>query len=151
MSTGFQIPSSSTFPQLQFSVLVSSGCVLLHSGCYLKKKYHRLFGLNNRTLFSEFLRLESPRSRSGRLWLLGNAFLTSTGATFSLCPHIVFPWYVFIERERETDLSFLLLIRPPILLVQNHNLMTLFNPSCLLKAKSQSTFTPRVRDSVCGF
>ena len=88
---------------LKVSGLASSGCVLIHAGCY--KKYHRLVGLNNRPLFSEFLRLGSPRSTSNRVWLLVRAlFLICTGATFSLCPHMVFPWCVFMERE--ADLSF---------------------------------------------
>ena len=112
-------------------------------------KYHRLGGLNNRSLFShtsgasefEIRVLEHSGSGESSLPGLQTAIVSSQNVSSCNC-------VVIYRRERRTNC---LISLPRRILILPHNegpsLMTSSQPNCLLKTPSPNTITLRVRAS----
>lgn len=110
-------------------------------------KYHRLGGLNNRHLFSyssEGWKVQDEvlaHLVSGEDFLLGFQIIV-----LSLCPHLAFPQYMDIGKERSLSSPLSL----SILSEKDYILMNSFNPNFPLKAPFPNQVS-WVRASTCEF
>lgn len=133
---GFKFPAQAPC-KWPGSFLYSQFRAVSYSIQVVSKKKNFIDWFKQQAFILSILEAEKSKIKVQDAMTLGNAFSLGLvqSELLTVSSHSLSLICVHGERERQISLFFFSYSRPPIQLVQNHNLMTLLNPSCLLKSQ----------------